>query len=80
MPEGEDPFESYDVSLNRIGEPDGCIFLDGDYPIALEKCDTSEKILGWIEPLGDRPRFQPLLRIFVLTAARYHNIQIGYGM
>jgi hypothetical protein len=86
MSEGESPFESFDFPLDNLGSRpgcdvrDGCIVLDGNYPIELHRCDTPEKVLGWIEQLGDKPRFQPLLRDFVLAAAAHNNFEIGYGM
>lgn len=83
----ESPFENFDIDLDKLTgiTPlcvvlDGCIVLDGDYPIALHRCDTPEKVLGWIEQLGDRPRFQPLLRDFVIAAAKHNGFEIGYGM
>jgi hypothetical protein len=86
MLEGESPFESFDFPLDKLTGSsgcdvrDGCIVLDGNYPIELQRCDTPEKVLGWIEQLGDKPRFQPLLRDFVLAAAVHNNFNIGYGM
>jgi hypothetical protein len=85
MTETQSPFTRLDrLSLASVtGRPgcevrDGCIILDGNCPIPLERCDTPEKLLGWIEQLGDKPRFQPLLRDFVLNASHYNKFKIGY--
>jgi hypothetical protein len=87
MSERERLYETLDVPIEDLAREhpgcvvrDGCIVLDGDYSIALDRCDSPEKVLAWIEQLGERPRFQPLLRRFVLAAAHYNNIEIYYGM
>ena len=78
----ESPFERIKIDLNKLVDDDRCVVRDdfiillGDYPIALNRCDTAGKLLAWVCHLAGRDRFTPVLGIFVRRAAEIHGIEI----
>jgi len=62
----------------RCDVKDGCIVLDRNYSISLDRCDTAEKLLAWVCHLDGHMngRFTGLIRAFVMAAAKENGIKI----
>jgi hypothetical protein len=69
---------------------DPCFVRDGvivllrngyvEYPVEADRCDTPEKILGWVVHLSAKPWFTTKhLQLFVKYAAEANGITIDYN-
>ena len=47
----------------------------GDYPVALDRCNTHEKIVWWLMQLSEKPWFtRPMMARFIHHACHYHKL------
>jgi len=83
MSQDSDEWVTLDVDFDKLASNydrcvvrDGCIVLDGNYEIALDRCDTPEKILACVCHLSSKRHFFGLIEPFIRTSAEVSKIEV----
>jgi hypothetical protein len=76
---GDAFFKHREELAQRCNIRGGCIFIDR-YPIALSRCNTPEKVLGWVCHLAGKGASPAILEAFVKLACKENGIQIDYSL
>jgi hypothetical protein len=86
MTTDEDGFEKYLKSMEDLAKTvmvkDGCIVINVhyEYSIQISRCNTHEKILGWVYHLTEKTWMsRDILRYFVQVSCRESGLNIPYS-